>query len=253
MSETKNWSKSPSPYAAVIGNHSGAPVPRHSLCWMWEWTFPVSKRKSLSQLPLLFLVILHNFYHITLNSKVIRLGLVYSLNAKQNSKIHKMRCHMSNLAEKQYHIFLCGALFYKDQNAVWFHHVPAPFLYQVRDWWDGHRLCILLFLLIPEKDSPFPKKKTEAHQSCDVLQIGRSQRKSQTTGKEGGEVPQFKWILLTDHKSGPGKILRWSVFLLWVWISTFGWSLTAVWFVSQTSSTGYPIISLGNAFNNKQT
>lgn len=56
--------------------------------------------------------------------------------------------------------------------------------------------AVFFFLLIPEKDRPLSKKKAE-DQSLNVLQMGRSKRQSQTIGKGGGEVSQFKWILLT--------------------------------------------------------
>lgn len=58
----------------------------------------------------------------------------------------------------------------------------------------GGRLmgCPFFFPLMPEEDSPFLKTKAEAHQSSNVLQLGRPQRESQLIGKEGREVSQFK-------------------------------------------------------------
>lgn len=53
----------------------------------------------------------------------------------------------------------------------------------------------LIFLLIAEVYSPFPKKKAEADHNSNVLQMSRSQREFQTIGK--GEMFQFKCIPLT--------------------------------------------------------
>jgi len=88
------------------------------------------------------------------------------------------------------------------------------------------------FLLMPEENSPFPKKKAEADQSSNVLPMGRSQRESQTTGKEGREVSQFKRIPLSAKITNP-SLERFSggPFSYSVWIHNFGSSLAAVWFM----------------------
>lgn len=104
---------------------------------LWENYHPCLQRKSLSCWLLWYPVLLLNLYQITLSFNFITSGLVFLLNAKQESKIG---CLITVISD--FHI---ESLTSQRSHSFHIDHVSVRFLYHVGVWCEGKKVGTLCF------------------------------------------------------------------------------------------------------------